>query len=922
MNLYNVTDALYAKGLIPQQTKEDMHVLGLAENKKASKLIHVLEQQLEASVSDSEQYLIHVCQVLINQQNRTLTNIATSILSQLGKTISNSSVSNASKQAIEYYNVYNDQKIHQFKTKEEEMETQKSLSEIEKNFTSLMVRVNKTFINFVEENPDSLSTIKLWLKNSCYTTDHKNIATELDNAETVKIIFDIIRPLYDCIDCDLIMDMCEELIPKKQELANELSTHHQVVEIFYSSTTIKQLKNDLEKLYQPYLANELTKMPKIIIKLQNRWSGIKMKGLKRLIEKMLPLDLKQSILQYIEILTGSVTIHYYVLDCTADNLKEYTGGKLQFMRLIGIFSLYIEDHPVLQEDENMNFTFELALLTSVRVGNNEAVEFLLQLKEGNVNIRNNKGWTALMIASALNYISIIHMLIQANANPHLKLSDGSNAVMIASCNGNYEIVELLINEGVDYVTQQADGWNNFMLASQNGHTKIVELLLEKKVDPYVQKNNGWNALMLACHNGHTEIVENMLNSKKQVVIKKNINAKNENGSTALMIACNTEKEHSEIVQLLLDAGADPHVKINNGKTALASAMNLGHKIIVRKLLKSGAATTDVISIELNEAGVSIEISIIQLCVGKLMKESHLIKFVQLHPTLATIFADDLEITVEQFVEEVKQFISKTNEADMLEILSLLLQATPQCEDDPTSLILASTFGNVQAVDMLLKAGYNPITSLSSSKYFQAISTIMQPASIYKEAMKISCPSLVIACIEGHLELVKSLLRKIHDTNHQQETGETFLMFACDHKDIVQTLLQNGGDPNICDDDGDNVLHYVLLSSNSEDNILDLIKTLLPWNINVNAQNNNGITPLMIARDKKYAKVLTLLSSKGDPIHPDSIECHGRTTQSSLMGVTAEKIKEKFRKVEYLLETFCFYDLQRYQTPILPTLMVH
>uniref|UniRef100_A0A1X7U5X7 Uncharacterized protein n=2 Tax=Amphimedon queenslandica TaxID=400682 RepID=A0A1X7U5X7_AMPQE len=132
------------------------------------------------------------------------------------------------------------------------------------------------------------------------------------------------------------------------------------------------------------------------------------------------------------------------------------------MRLIGIFSLYINDHPVLQEDENMKFTFELALLEAVAAGNNEAVEFLLQLGIGNtnevnwtalilackrghedivhsllsaganVNIQDNKGWTALMIASEHNHISIIHMLLQANANPHLKTSDGSNAVMIAS----------------------------------------------------------------------------------------------------------------------------------------------------------------------------------------------------------------------------------------------------------------------------------------------------------------------------------------------------------------------------------------------------------------------------------------------------------------------------------------------------------
>ena len=269
------------------------------------------------------------------------------------------------------------------------------------------------FINCVEKNPGSLSTIKLWLKNSGYATDH--IVAKIVIVNTIEEIFDIIHPIYDCIDCDLIMDMCEEFIPEEQELANELSVHQLEAETFYSSTTIKQLKNDLENLYKPYLANDLTKMPKMIIKLQNRWSGIRMKGLKRLIGKMLPLDSKQSILQHIEIIPGSVTIHYYVLDFTADSLIEYTGGKLQFMHLIGIFSLYINDHPVLQEDENMNFTFELALLEAVTAGNNEAVEFLLQLETVNIDHTNEEGKTALMLACERGHEDIVHSLLSAGA---------------------------------------------------------------------------------------------------------------------------------------------------------------------------------------------------------------------------------------------------------------------------------------------------------------------------------------------------------------------------------------------------------------------------------------------------------------------------------------------------------------------------
>ncbi|XP_019852727.1 PREDICTED: uncharacterized protein LOC109582453 [Amphimedon queenslandica] len=83
VNLCNVTDALYAKDLIPQQTKEEMLVLGVTDNEKASKLVNVIQTQLEV-YSDSKQYLIDMCCVLIHQQHRALTDIVSSMLMELG----------------------------------------------------------------------------------------------------------------------------------------------------------------------------------------------------------------------------------------------------------------------------------------------------------------------------------------------------------------------------------------------------------------------------------------------------------------------------------------------------------------------------------------------------------------------------------------------------------------------------------------------------------------------------------------------------------------------------------------------------------------------------------------------------------------------------------------------------------------------
>ena len=86
VNLYNVTDALYAKELIPQQTKQEMLVPAVDNYTKAAKLMNIIEQQLESSLNP-EQYLIDICHVLINQQHRTVTDIATSILHQLGECV-------------------------------------------------------------------------------------------------------------------------------------------------------------------------------------------------------------------------------------------------------------------------------------------------------------------------------------------------------------------------------------------------------------------------------------------------------------------------------------------------------------------------------------------------------------------------------------------------------------------------------------------------------------------------------------------------------------------------------------------------------------------------------------------------------------------------------------------------------------------
>ena len=497
-----------------------------------------------------------------------------------------------------------------FHTAEEEKEILHILTDLKKEFSSLMMHARLGLEEKTKNDSNILHALTIWLDTYMQWND------KLTNA-TLDETFKIIHPFYDFIDCCLIVDMSEVFLQDfkfgddELSIVSELKKYKEKADKLRFSAQVKHLNKALKKIYEGHIP-DTSNMPMISVKLHDQWHGSNINGLSLLIHNLLPVGHQQSLMKYITITFECILIKYSVYGSTADSLIEYTGGKLQFMRLIGIFSLYINDHPVLQEDENMNFTFELALLEAVTAGNNEAVEFLLQLEtvnidhtnEGgwtalmlacerghedivhsllsagaNVNIQDNNGWTALMIASEHNHISIIHMLLQANANPHLKKSNGSNAVMIASYHGNYEVVELLISKGVDYKYQREDGGNAFMLACQNGHTQIVELLLKEQVDPNAQVKDGGNAFMVACQNGHTQIVELLL--KEQV----DPNVQGKDGGNAFMMAC--LNGHTRIVELLLKEQVDPNVQEKDGWNAFMLACQNGHIQIVELLLKKG-----------------------------------------------------------------------------------------------------------------------------------------------------------------------------------------------------------------------------------------------------------------------------------------------------------------------------------------------
>jgi ankyrin repeat protein len=65
-----------------------------------------------------------------------------------------------------------------------------------------------------------------------------------------------------------------------------------------------------------------------------------------------------------------------------------------------------------------------------------------------------------------------------------------------------------------------------------------------------------------------------------------IDARTEDGSTALIVASNTGR--TDAVKMLLSLGANPNARANNGWTPLLGAADEGYQEVVKLLLEGGA----------------------------------------------------------------------------------------------------------------------------------------------------------------------------------------------------------------------------------------------------------------------------------------------------------------------------------------------
>lgn len=126
----------------------------------------------------------------------------------------------------------------------------------------------------------------------------------------------------------------------------------------------------------------------------------------------------------------------------------------------------------------------------------------------------------------------------------------------------------------------ADG--DLLKAAADGDLDKVKRLVEEEMASVIARNNfGVSAIIQAANNGHTNVVEALVN------YGANIEDESNNGKTSLHWACYWG--HYSTVQLLIQKGANISAIDVEGMTPLMSATFKKHILIVKLLLRKGAS---------------------------------------------------------------------------------------------------------------------------------------------------------------------------------------------------------------------------------------------------------------------------------------------------------------------------------------------
>ena len=511
------------------------------------------------------------------------------------------------------------------------------------------------------------------------------------------------------------------------------------------------------------------------------------------------------------------------------------------------------------------------LMLAARYNEEDVVDFLAE-RGASLDMQDAERYTVLHHAVMGGKSRNVLRLIELGADVVEMFHE--RAVHLAAEHGHKDVVRVLLEHGASVNCATDDGITPLMYAAQKGHMQIIELMMTYGGDLAISDEFYWLPVHYAAKAGHTNVVKFIAEADG------NLSARTyPDGDTLLHLATRVE-----VVQYLVEKGADIHARNNKAKTPLHSAAENGQSDIISYLINQGADIN-----ARDEYGSSALVFAVRgghTAACKVLIESGCDPFIN-----GDIFYDSVfDVAAAKGMTEILQLLLDRGLSDAVDAVN---------RRGETPLMQAARAGHCDTVSFLVDHGAD-VNGRNSSRVISVKGSCVdhkdseEDEHVHTKVKKWQHVSPLYFALEaGQTELAKLLIQRGADTSNSDsedflqflshknefnfdnlESGETLLTSVVRRKDYdsIPLLLEKGVNVNETNMSGDTALSCILQFATST-HAMEIAKLLLKFGADINIRNDRFETPLQIACPKNFDKVAELLLEHGCETSVDNISSH-------------------------------------------------